>query len=300
MDFNEAEKTTKANQKMHDIQANYYDAANLIMLEEGADSQVRIANTVKYIAAKTTGEYLVDVGCGTGNILNFSETCFKKSLGVDVSFEMLSRNKGRKAKLIQADINCLPLKSSFADSVSCFSVVHHLYESDFLINESYRILKPNGYFYSDNDPNKFSTELHDLNKQSAIFRMLMGIYFIPLRFSKSFRERARLLNEFNQMLKARGDCNDFEKLSHHAEYHLQSGLNPYEIKKRLEKAGFVDVRLYFHFRGKELREKLDLSETLSLLIRMILKPKFRFDYESRYLSLYELAPYFAILARKPA
>lgn len=26
---------------MHDIQAGYYDAANLIMLEEGADSQTR-------------------------------------------------------------------------------------------------------------------------------------------------------------------------------------------------------------------------------------------------------------------
>lgn len=292
-------RITQANQKMHDIQANYYDASNLIMLEDGTESQIRIEKVVKDIAGGTSGECLVDIGCGTGNILKFSEKYFKRSLGIDVSLKMLLRNKGGKSGLVRGDINFLPFKSGLADGVSCFSVIHHLYQIDLLIREIYRVMKPGGYFYSDNDPNTFSTELFDLNKQSALFRIFMGIYFIPLRFSKSFRERNRLLDEFNRMLKERGVFEDFQKLSSEAECKLSDGINPYEVRRKLEETGFVDVKIYFHFRGKELRPGLDWPEVLSLLLRMLLKPKFKFDYGERSLGLRELAPYFAVLARKP-
>lgn len=291
---------TKANQRMHDVLANYYDVSNLIILEEGTESQVRVETVIKDLAARTTGECLIDVGCGTGNVLRFSEMYFKKSLGIDVSYEMLLRSKDKKSELVRGDINYLPFKSALADTMSCFSVVHHLYEFDLLFNEIYRVLKPNGYFYSDNDPNEFSTELHDLNKQSAFFRALMGVCFIPLRFSRGFRERTRLLKEFNNMLSEKGTAEDFNEISLEAEYHLQNGIDPYAIKKKLEQVGFVDIQIYFHFRRKELREKLNSMEKLSLLMRMLLKPKISFHYNDRRLKLYELAPYFAILARKPA
>ncbi|MFQ5444346.1 MAG: class I SAM-dependent methyltransferase, partial [Nitrospinales bacterium] len=205
-----SKQVTRANQDMHDVLANYYDASNLIMLEEGVDSQVRIENVVKDLAVKTSGDCLIDVGCGTGNILKFSEIYFKKSLGIDVSQEMLLRNKDKKSELVRGDIHYLPFKSNHADAVSCFSVVHHLYEFELLFREVFRVLKPNGYFYSDNDPNKFSTDLHDLNKQSKLFRSLMGIYFIPLRFSKSHREKTRLLKEFRDSLNEKEMGEDFD------------------------------------------------------------------------------------------
>ena len=113
---------------------------------------------------------------------------------------MLAKNKHLGVHLARSDINFLPVKSGSVDVVSAFSVVHHIYQSDFLFKEVFRVLKPGGIFFADNDPNKLSTEIHDLNKQSALFRFLMGFYYLPLRFSKSFRERTRLLKELNKML----------------------------------------------------------------------------------------------------
>ena len=168
------------------------------------------------------------------------------------------------------------MKSGSVDVVSAFSVVHHIYQSDFLFKEVFRVLKPGGIFFADNDPNKLSTEIHDLNKQSALFRFLMGFYYLPLRFSKSFRERTRLLKELNKMLEMENKAKYYEKVSQVAEFHLDTGLDPYEIEEEMQKDGFVNVQTFPHFRGKAFAEGLSFKEALSLIIKMACKPKWVF------------------------
>tara|TARA_B100000686_G_scaffold348181_1_gene438608 strand:- start:47 stop:961 length:915 start_codon:yes stop_codon:yes gene_type:complete len=298
-ELDEIKNISNANQEMHDLISAYYDASNMILLDEGVGSQIRLNNTLQDLADKSAGFRLIDLGCGTGNVLKLSKNFFKKIVGVDVSVKMLEHCRNFGATLLMGDINFIPFKNDVADVVTCFSVVHHLYQPKLLFQEIFRTLKPGGYFYSDNDPSQFATELHDLNKQSKLFQWLMGIYFLPLRFSKHFRKRTKMLEEFKATLISLGKEEVFESVSNKAEYHLKTGMNPYALKSLLEDIGFQDVTIYFHFRGKDLRHNLTLIEKLSLIIRMIAKLKFSFRYDSRTLELKELSPYFAILAKKP-
>jgi ubiquinone/menaquinone biosynthesis C-methylase UbiE len=69
---------------------------------------------------------IVDVGCGTGKLLELMSPRSQVGLGIDVSLQMLNRARQRTTdsgiQLIRAEASHLPLKDHIADGVTSVSV----------------------------------------------------------------------------------------------------------------------------------------------------------------------------------
>jgi ubiquinone/menaquinone biosynthesis C-methylase UbiE len=94
---------------------------------------------------------LVDLGTGTGRILELLAPLAKRLHGIDSSRDMLAiaravlERKGLKdAQLRQADIYALPMADQSADLITVHQVLHFLDEPQKALLEASRILKPEG------------------------------------------------------------------------------------------------------------------------------------------------------------
>jgi ubiquinone/menaquinone biosynthesis C-methylase UbiE/DNA-binding transcriptional ArsR family regulator len=94
---------------------------------------------------------VVDLGTGTGRVLELLAPQAAQLYGVDSSRDMLAiarsnleRQNLRHAQLRHADIFALPLADSVADVVTIHQVLHFLDEPQKALLEAHRILKPEG------------------------------------------------------------------------------------------------------------------------------------------------------------
>ena len=295
---NRLNETTKHNADFYNIEAEFYDAKNEMFFGEGAKSYSRVKKIIKNLSNKTNKDVILDIGCGSGYILRAAKNNFKRLIGIDISLKMLMKAVSPGNSIVCGDINYLSVKADTVDVVSAFSVIHHLYSPTLLFNEIYRVLKSNGYFYSDNDPNLIAINLHNLNKQSPLYRFCMSFYYLPVRISKKFRDRKNSLRGFYEYLKKSNvSKKKYNELSIQAEHHLDSGLDADVVRQQLLKAGFVDIQIYYHFCGKGFNDSISIFEKINILIKMLLK--WDFSYLSQKKPLKEFAPFFAIVARKP-
>lgn len=94
---------------------------------------------------------LVDVGTGTGRILELLARDAQTAIGIDRSPEMLRLARAKlsaldvaSVELRQGDINSLPLPDGSADTVVLHQVLHYLPAPEAAIGELARILAPGG------------------------------------------------------------------------------------------------------------------------------------------------------------
>ncbi len=95
------------------------------------------------------GDKVLDVGCGTGALLQAVARAFPGVVlaGVDLSSEMLgvARSKiGCSVKLRQGRAETLPFESEAFDIVVSTSLLHYLRAPDDALREMKRVLKPGG------------------------------------------------------------------------------------------------------------------------------------------------------------
>lgn len=292
-------ETAKYNADFYNIEAECYDAKNEMFFGEGAKSYSRVKEIIENLANNTNKDVILDIGCGSGYVLKAAKNKFKKLIGIDISINMLKKAVSHGNSILCGDINYLSVKTDTVDVVSAFSVIHHLYSPTLLFNEIYRVLKPTGYFYADNDPNLLAIDLHNLDKQSFLYRFCMGFYYLPLRVSKPFRNRKVSLKGFCEYLK-KNDVSQkrYEEMSVQAEHHLNSGLDADKVGQQLIGAGFVDVQIYYHFCGKRFSDGISIFEKINILTKILLKWDFSYLF-NKSKPLKEFSPYFAIVARKP-
>ena len=100
---------------------------------------------------KSKFENCVDLGTGTGRILELLSDRAKNLFGLDMSREMLAiarsnieTHKLRNAQVRQADIYALPFTDGFADLVTIHQVLHFLDDPQRALLEAVRILAPKG------------------------------------------------------------------------------------------------------------------------------------------------------------
>ncbi len=96
-------------------------------------------------------DLLVDMGTGTGRILDVCKGRYKRAIGIDASPAMLSYARARLdrlgwpvAQLRQGDICNLNLNDGVANAVVMHQVLHFLAEPALAISEAARILAPDG------------------------------------------------------------------------------------------------------------------------------------------------------------
>lgn len=264
----------RANIALHDAVARDYenDASTLDVFKPYTRS--RIAEVLAHICDATEGKLLLDMGCGTGNLLLAGGKYFRDAVGVDLSREMLSVARERRFDVLCADVESAPLLSGIADCVACFALLHHLYEHTGLFCEAYRLLKPGGVFYSDYDPNRSS-------------KLLQGSWLFSLG-KKTFRKLFCWRRE-NAELLGLGEVQEL------AEYHqnVEAGLDPLLLKAQLEEIGFTDVTIIQHSNCPSLKKNafwyIPVVNKIEMLVKFLISRRLGYSY---------LASYFLILARK--
>ncbi len=94
------------------------------------------------------GGKILDVGCGDGYISKaIAEKTSAEVYGVDVSPDLVSAAKKRGVKAMVCDLECgkLPYKDSFFDAIFCGDVLEHIFDTESLLAEMNRVLKPDGF-----------------------------------------------------------------------------------------------------------------------------------------------------------
>lgn len=113
------------------------------------EQQVEAA--VASLIAQRQGADLLDIGTGTGRLLEVLAPHFERAIGVDLSREMLAvartnleRAGIRNAQVRQADMYNLPLPAQSFDVAIVHQVLHYADEPAKAINEAARVLRPGG------------------------------------------------------------------------------------------------------------------------------------------------------------
>jgi ArsR family transcriptional regulator len=91
----------------------------------------------------------LDLGTGTGRMLQIFSPWFKRCIGIDLSREMLQVARSNldssgvtNCTVRQNDINSLPFDNDFVDAVTIHQVLHYIDQPDAVIAESARVMKP--------------------------------------------------------------------------------------------------------------------------------------------------------------
>ena len=264
-------KVTNANVEYHDRIAGTYDIDNATKHIFGKYTQARIKEIISLLHKRTAGQVLLDVGCGTGNVLKYAEQHYNLSIGIDVSEEMLKICHEKNFMTLKADCYQIPLASNSVDVVSSFSVLHHLYNPSDFLAEVGRVLKKGGYLYTDWDVNAHYVAK---KKSSWLFSGLLLAREILSPKSKNLDK--------------------YKKLSNLAEYHLFStrmGLDPEKIKTELNRLGFEHIDIIYNSNCKSIFNtgKISLANRIGYWLKMF----FLRSHDAKVLS-----PLFLIMARK--
>ena len=102
------------------------------------------------VASMPQGAVAVDLGCGTGQVIERMLPTAREVIGVDGSARMLDLARrrfnadGEKVSLRIGDLEHLPLRDGEADFVSINMVLHHLSSSHTALAEARRVLQAGG------------------------------------------------------------------------------------------------------------------------------------------------------------
>jgi ubiquinone/menaquinone biosynthesis C-methylase UbiE len=114
-----------------------------------ADHEVESA--MRKMAGSGPIELMIDVGVGTGRMLELFGERLAKGIGVDINHSMLNvaRLNLEKAGLTQcsvrhADVGALPFENDVADLVTVHQVLHYLDDPALAVAECGRVLQPGG------------------------------------------------------------------------------------------------------------------------------------------------------------
>jgi len=159
-------KVLEANIKYHTVLAATYNNDQPHYKEENV---ARVDAILFNLAARTGGKSLLDLGCGTGFILNIAQKYFKRVVGVDITPAMLEQAgaPNGQIELHQADASHLPfLESDSFDVCTGYSFLHHLLDFKPPLREAFRCLRRGGILYTDQDPNTHYWSMINAIKES--------------------------------------------------------------------------------------------------------------------------------------
>ncbi len=176
---------------------------------------------------------VVNLGCGTGNMMEIESEFGLRPIGIDISTGMLREARRMSDRLVRADVHRLPLPDGSVSLASCFLLLHHVYDHRLLFEELFRVLMPGGVLFSDYDPNFYPSSLA---KRHWLFKPLWLLRrFLSYRVMKVGKvidlETARLADYYSETV---------------------PGLKGEEIAGALQESGFTSVQAVAHSDGTSL------------------------------------------------
>ncbi len=100
---------------------------------------------VSVVAPYAEGREALEVGCGTGLILDHVAPIASRAVGVDLSAGMLAKARSRGHQVVQGSATALPFADASFDCVYSFKVLAHVPAIDQALAEVARVLRPGGH-----------------------------------------------------------------------------------------------------------------------------------------------------------
>ena len=134
---------------------------------------------------------VLDLGCGTGALLDQLRGCSAELWGLDVSQEGLKfcAIRGHK-KLVLADATRVPFRQNYFDVITAIGLIEHLDDDQSFLYEVKRILKPNGVLILLTSSFPYLWSMHDTANEHKrryylreLNRQINDIGFQTIRFS---------------------------------------------------------------------------------------------------------------------
>ncbi|MBI1884957.1 MAG: class I SAM-dependent methyltransferase [Chloroflexi bacterium] len=113
----------------------------------GCPREERILRSIRLFRS-LRGERLLDVGCGDGAVTVALKEAMnaRQAFGVEIAPEGAAAARARGVEALQLDIDGhdLPFEDDFFDAAYCGEIIEHLFDTDHLLAEVRRVLKPGG------------------------------------------------------------------------------------------------------------------------------------------------------------
>ncbi len=211
----------------------------------------RVRAILKRIAGQTGGKRLLDIGCGTGFIVNLAKDYFKEVVGLDITPAMLSKvSKAPNIKTVLAESGKIPFKDNYFNVCTAYSFLHHLHNLGPTIKEVSRVLAPKGIFYDDQDPNYycyFPLEEIDKTDSRIINQELVKAKNLYKNYLKDY-----------QIKKETIDLAEYQRK-------IKKGLKEEDLVKVMEKAGFKNIEIFYQwYLGQGQMEKKSSKEAANI------------------------------------
>jgi ubiquinone/menaquinone biosynthesis C-methylase UbiE len=112
------------------------------------ENQAKVRDMLVGLRQRAPGGKLLDIGCGTGFIINLARDVFDDIHGVDVTPAMLAKIDTSRGNITLHNTSAerLPFGHAEFDVVTGYSFLHHLEDFRPVLGEVFRVLKPGGTF----------------------------------------------------------------------------------------------------------------------------------------------------------
>jgi ubiquinone/menaquinone biosynthesis C-methylase UbiE len=224
----------EANIAVHTKLASFYERTEPHFRAENVavvDAHIRAA------AERTGAKRLLDLGCGTGFVIDIAKRHVPFIVGVDVTRAMLDRvdTSGPAAiELVEHDTGTLRVWPGAFDVVTAYSFLHHLYDVRPTFATASRALRKGGIFYADLDPNRsFWDAIARLDGDAAhdpiVRREIDAVLHIDDTMHKEHGIPGHVFND--------------------AEYgkNIAGGFREESLRRGLLAAGFSSVRFHYYW-----------------------------------------------------
>jgi len=167
-DNKEYRGVVEANIKLHSQLAEHYNSTEPHFRPENVE---KVEKAFKALIQETGKNRCLDLGCGTGFMINIAKKHFAEIHGVDVTEAMLSKiDSTGSAKIVlhNCDSGTVQVDKGSFDLVTAYSFLHHLFDPVPTMKTAFAALKEGGKFFCDLEPNYYFWEsISQLDRQGG-------------------------------------------------------------------------------------------------------------------------------------
>lgn len=232
------EAVVVANQQLHSALAHAYNVSEPHFRSENV---AYVEDQLRTIFSATQAKRMLDLGCGTGFLIDIAKKYVPEIDGVDVTEAMIKRvdcTGPAKIRLHLADTGRFPVEEGAYDVVTAYSFLHHLYDIVPTLSTAARALRPGGKFYADLEPNYYFWQ--------AVKSLAPGGAYDPI-----LTREVASVTEKDEEIQQRFHVE--KEIFNNAEYNknITGGFREETLTESLHAAGFEDVKIsYYWFLGQ--------------------------------------------------
>jgi ubiquinone/menaquinone biosynthesis C-methylase UbiE len=224
----------EANIQVHSAMADKYNEVEPHFRSESVE---RVKSILDDINKNHNISKALDLGCGTGFMINLLKEFTTEIVGVDVTQAMMDRvdKSGNSViELINGDTGETKLPENYFDLATAYTFLDHLYDMMPTFRNCYKSLKDGGLFYADLSPNAYFWEqikLLDTNDtfDPIIVREILAVTKKDEEIEKEFGVKKEIFTQA-----------EFQK-------HVEGGLREEKVRQQLEEVGFKEIEFIYHW-----------------------------------------------------